>query len=117
MDKGRTGHKYIFSTAYKTVDELMEIFARVTGRPRPRLRLSPTVMAAVARVVDAAARRVAPHAEPRFTPGAVRLLRMQRHADLTKARTALGYEPTSVEGAIEDAYTDFVRRGLIRRPG
>ncbi len=117
MDKGRTGHKYIFSTAYRTVDDLMAIFERVTGRPRPRLRLSPPVMAAVARVVDAVGRRVAPHAEPRFTPGAVRLLRMERRADLTKARTMLGYEPTSVEGAIEDAYADFVRRGLVRRHG
>ncbi|MGH7391657.1 MAG: NAD-dependent epimerase/dehydratase family protein [Candidatus Rokuibacteriota bacterium] len=113
MDKGRTGHKYIFSTAYTTVDELMEIFERVTGRPRPRLRLPPPVMAGLARVVDAVVRRVAPHAEPRFTPGAVRLLRLQRRADLTKARSELGYEPTSVEAAIEEAHADFVRRGLI----
>ncbi len=113
MDKGRAGQKYIFSTEFKTVDQLMEIFERVTGRPRPRLRLPSALMLAAAHVVDAVARRVAPRAEPRFTPGAVRLLRSARRADITKARTELGYQPTSVEAAIREACADFVRRGLL----
>jgi nucleoside-diphosphate-sugar epimerase len=71
-------------------------------------------MAGLARIVDTARRRVAPGAEPRFTPGAVHLLRMQRRADITKARTELGYEPTSIEAAIREAYDDFVRRGVLR---
>jgi len=111
MDKGRAGQKYIFSTAFQTVDGLMEIFERVTGRPRPRLRLPSGLMLGLAEIVDAVARRVAPHAEPRFTPGAVRLLRSERRVDVTKARTELGYRPTSVEAAIRQAYEDFVRRG------
>ena len=111
MDKGRAGQKYIFSTAFQTVDGLMEIFERVTGRSRPRLRLPSGLMLGVAEIVDAVARRVAPHAEPRFTPGAVRLLRSERRVDITKARTELGYRPTSVEAAIRQAYDDFVRRG------
>ncbi len=115
MDKGRTGHKYIFSTAFHTVDDLMQMYERVTGRPRPRLRLPPAVMAAVASVVNIVALLVAPDAEPRFTPGAVRLLRMQRRADITKARTELGYQPTSVETAIGEAHADFVRRGVLAR--
>src|SRR5438094_125996 len=111
MDKGRAGQKYIFSTAFHTVDELMAIFERVTGRPRPRLRLPSGLMLALTEVVDAVARRVAPRAEPRFTPGAVRLLRSERRADVTKARSELGYRPTSVEDAVREAYEDFVRRG------
>jgi len=111
MDKGRAGQKYIFSTAFQTVDGLMEIFERVTGRPRPRLRLPSGLMLGLAEIVDAVARRVAPHAEPRFTPGAVRLLRSERRVDVTKARTELGYRPTSVEAAIRQAHEDFVRRG------
>jgi len=113
MDKGRAGQKYIFSTAFHTVDELMAIFERVTGRPRPRLRLPSGLMLALTEVVDAVARRVAPRAEPRFTPGAVRLLRSERRADVTKARSELGYRPTSVEDAVREAYEDFVRRGQV----
>jgi len=113
MEKGRTGQKYIFSTAYKSVDDLMVIFEAVTGRRRPRLRLPPPVMARLADVVNFVVMRVAPDTEPRFTPGAVRILRMHRRADLTKARTELGYQPTSVEDAVREAYEDFVRRGVL----
>lgn len=111
MDKGRAGQKYIFSTAFHTVDELMTIFERVTGRPRPRLRLPSPLMLGLAEIVNAVALRVAPHAEPRFTPGAVRLLRSARRADITRARSELSYQPTSIEDAIREAYDEFVRRG------
>ena len=38
---------------------------------------------------------------------------MQRRADITKAKTELGYAPTSIRAAIHDAYADFARRGLV----
>ena len=113
MDKGRPGQKYIFSTAFKTVDELMALYDRLTGRPRPRWRLPGAVMAGLAGATSFLTTRLAPDMPQRFTPGAVRLLRMGRRADITKARTELGYAPTSVEDAIREAYEDFVRRSVI----
>jgi 3beta-hydroxysteroid-4beta-carboxylate 3-dehydrogenase (decarboxylating) len=113
MSKGRPGHKYIFSTEFKAVDELMAIYETITGRPRPRLRVSPRLMLAVARVVSPLMARLAPDAPQRFTPGAVRVLRAGRRADITKARTELGYRPTSVEGAIREQYAFFVQQGWI----
>jgi nucleoside-diphosphate-sugar epimerase len=113
MDKGATGQKYIFSSAFLTVDDLLGLCAQLTGRPRPRLRLPPPLMAGIARIVSAVTTRVAPDIEPRFTPGAVRLLRMQRRADIAKARTQLGYRPSPIADAVRDAYEDFVRRGLL----
>ena len=41
MEKGRTGHKYIFSTEFKTVDELMDIYEAVTGRRAPAAAPAP----------------------------------------------------------------------------
>jgi 3beta-hydroxysteroid-4beta-carboxylate 3-dehydrogenase (decarboxylating) len=116
MDKGRTGHKYIFSTEFKTVDELMTIFEQVTGRRRPRLRLPGPGMSALAETVNFFVMRLAPDVEPRFTPGAVHILRMHRRADITKARTELGYQPSSIAEAVRGAYEDFVRRGALVRP-
>ncbi|HUF92761.1 MAG TPA: NAD-dependent epimerase/dehydratase family protein [Candidatus Limnocylindria bacterium] len=113
MEKGRTGQKYIFSTAFTTVDELMMLFEKVTGRSRPRLRLPPPLMAGLAEVASFVTTRMRPHAPQRFTPGAVRLLRMDRRADTTKARRELGFTPTSVRDAIAEAYADFARRGLV----
>ena len=116
MDKGRPGQKYIFSTAFKTVDELMTIYEGVTGRRRPRLRLPGPVMSGLAEAVNFLVMRLAPDVEPRFTPGAVRILRMHRRADIAKARTELGYQPGSIEDAVREAYEDFVRRGKLARP-
>jgi len=113
MDKGRSGQKYIFSTAYASVDELMALYQEVTGRPLPRLRLPPALMAALAEVADKTWYRAFPNLPRRFTPAAVRLLSMRRRADHGKAKRELGYEPTSLAQAVKDAYEDFVRRGAI----
>jgi len=43
----------------------------------------------------------------------VRLLRLGRRADTTKARTELGFTPTKLREAIREAYADFARRGLV----
>jgi nucleoside-diphosphate-sugar epimerase len=113
MRKGRSGQRYIFSTAYASVDELMGLYQEVTGRPPPRLRLPPAVMAALAEVADKTWYRAFPHLPRRFTPAAVRLLTMKRRADHGKAQRELGYAPTSLRQAVQDAYEDFRRRGKI----
>jgi nucleoside-diphosphate-sugar epimerase len=116
MEKGRSGQKYIFSTQFLTVDELMEIFEEVTDQPRPKLRLPSAVMASLAQVADYLYPRFFPNVPRRFTSGAVRILRMHRRADISKAKNELEYHPTSIKEAIYEAYEDFVRRGLIARP-
>ena len=113
MRHGRSGQKYIFSTAYASVDDLMALFREVTGRPLPRLRLSPLLMSALAEVADKTWYRAFPNLPRRFTPGAVRLLQMRRRADHDKAKQELGYQPTQLSLAVREAYEDFVRRGLI----
>lgn len=106
MEKGRSGQKYIFSSGFHSVDDLMDIYESVTGRRRPRWRLPAPAMAALARVL-AVAGRPFPDREPRFTPAAVRLLRLSRRADCSKAKTELGFAPTSVAEAIREAYAWF----------
>ena len=113
MSKGRPGQKYIFSSKFLTVDELMGIFEEVTGSPRPRLRLPGVMMAGIAEVADFVLPRFFPQVPRRFTSGAVRILRMHRYADITKAKNELGYQPTSIHASIQQAYDCFAARGLI----
>jgi len=116
MEKGRQGQKYVFSTEFLSIDRLMGLLEEVTGQPRPRLRLPPPLMAGLATVSNFFLTRLAPERPQRFTPGAVRLLRMQRRADITKAKTELGYQPSSIAGAVREAYAWFADRGAIARP-
>ena len=114
MERGRPGQRYNFSSQFLTVDDLLGIFEQVTGQPRPRLRLPGALMQGVAALSDLVLRWF-PRVPRRFTPGAVRLLRMQRRANCQKARDELGYQPTLIADAVREAYECFVRRGLIHR--
>ena len=77
--------------------------------------MSSPWMAGIAEVKTWVMDRVRSTAEPRFTPGAVRFLRMRRRADCGKAKAELGYRPTTIAQAVRDAYDCFVRRGVITR--
>ncbi len=113
MERGRSGQRYILSTEFCTVDGLMDIFEEAAGRPRPKLRLPPGVMAGVAHVSSFVMSSLFPNKPQRFTPAAVRLLRMERKADTSKAQAELGYQPTDVRSAIHEAYAHFAERGLV----
>lgn len=116
MERGQPAEKYVFATQFVTLPELMVQWAEITGQPRPRLKLPAPLMGAVASVLSPLLTRFAPSFPQRLTPGAVRILQLRRHADLTKAKTQLGYTPTSVRRACEEAYEFFARRGAIKSP-
>jgi len=107
MERGRSGQKYVFSSRFVSIDEMMSLWEKVTGHAKPRLRLPPPIMAGVAEVTSFVLDRVAPNVPQRLTPAAVRILRSQRRE--------LGFKPTAIEDAIQAAYDDFVRRGLAPR--
>jgi 3beta-hydroxysteroid-4beta-carboxylate 3-dehydrogenase (decarboxylating) len=113
MDKGRSGQKYIISSGYHSMDTMMEIYERVTGKSRPR-RLNPRVMAVISEVTQFVGSTFFPSRPQRLTPGAVRILRMERHADTSKAKRELGFVPTSIEDAAREAYEFFAARGDIK---
>lgn len=116
MEKGRAGQKYIFSSEFVEVDDMMGMLERITGRPRPALRLSPAVMNAIAHVSSFVLTNFFPKVPQRFTPFAVRFLQLRRRADTSKAQRELGYQPTRVEDALREAYEHFVERGLVPSP-
>jgi nucleoside-diphosphate-sugar epimerase len=116
MQKGRAGQKYIISSEFVEVDDMMGMLERITGRPRPALRLSPAVMNAVAHVSSFVLTNFFPKVPQRFTPFAVHVLQLRRRADTGKAQRELGYQPTSVEDALREAYEWFVEAGEIPSP-
>jgi len=113
MERGKTGQRYTISTRYVTMDEMLDLFAEVTGKPRKARALPPRLMSGVAKALSSAMTTFFPDAPQQLTPGAVLVLSMQRRADISKARRELGYEPGAIEPVVRDWYEFFVREQMI----
>ena len=116
MERGRSGEKYIFSSEYKTISDILDLYESVSGLPRPGRRIPARFMFGFTELSSYYLSRFHPNVNQRFTPGAIRLLQLRRHADTTKARTELGFEPTTIADAVAGAYAFHHRRGDITNP-
>ncbi len=113
MDKGRPGQKYIVSTHYQTLEDLVGMFSEITGLPPVRLKIPAGVMASITGIYAGSLAKMFPKVPQRLTPGAIGVLRMHRHADTTKAQEELGYRPSSIRDAVRDAFVFFARQGKL----
>ena len=116
MSKGRTGEKYIFSTEYKTISDIIDLYEEVSGIPRPHRRIPTPLMYVFSEVASFYLSRYHPNFPQRFTPGAIRLLKQRRHANNEKAKRELGYQPTSIRAAVQEAYAFHYQRNAIKNP-
>lgn len=114
MAKGKTGRRYLLSTEFLTLDDLLDLFVELVGRKKPALRMPVPVMKVLSRAYASTVRRVVPDAPQHLTPGAIEILAMNRHADITLAREELGYRPTTIREAVREAYEFFCETGMIR---
>lgn len=114
MEKGRSGQRYIFDSGYLSFDDLMHIFSYVTGQPKPRFRIPPAILSSAAGFNDVVMRSLRPHAERVFTSAAVRFMQREQRADTSKAQRELGFKPTCLVAAVQEAYDWFVSRGMIK---
>ena len=116
MEKGRTGQKYIFASEYKTISDILDLYEEVTGVPRPNRRMPTPLMYVFSEIASFYLSRFHPNFPQRFTPGAIRLLKQCRHANINKAKEELGYEPTSIRAAVHEAYAFHHGRNKILNP-
>ena len=116
MEKGRSGQRYIISTEFITLDDMLAFLEEVTGRSRPRLRVSSSAMSVVMPLAEVASwylSRFHPNVDQRFSPYAIRRLVAMVRADISKAKEQLGYRPTSLRDAVREAYDFHSARGTI----
>jgi nucleoside-diphosphate-sugar epimerase len=101
MEKGKPGETYIIAGPRHTIIEAMEIIARLSGKPAPRIHVSPRVMRAFAGTMGIVERVIPVPGEYsgeylRINAGVTYL------GDNAKARRELGYNPRSLaEGMAE----------------
>ncbi len=113
MERGRSGEKYIFSTEFQTISDLLDLFQEVSGVRRPRRQVPLGIMLVTAEISSYLLSRFWPSYPQRFTPGAIRLLQQRRHADTSKAKEELGFQPTTIRAAVREAYAFHYHRNAI----
>ncbi len=111
-ENGRPGEKYILGNENLTLKEILEMLARVTGLPAPRLRLPHAIPLAVA-AVDTLVASLTGKA-PRVSLESVRMSRHRMFFDSSKAVRELGLPQSPVEEALVRAVAWFRENGYVR---
>jgi len=111
-ERGRLGERYILGGENLTLKQALEILARVSGRPAPRVRV-PHVLAMAAGYGDAAL-SILLGREPRIPLEGVRMARHSMFVNSEKARVELRFSPGPVAAALERAVRWYESNGYVR---
>ena len=107
-ERGRPGERYLLGARNMRLKEILEILARFSGRPAPRVRL-PHAVALAAGYADNAFCRLLGR-EPHIPLEGVRMARHSMFVDCSKAGRELGFRPGPVENALERAVRWYIEQ-------
>ena len=110
-EKGRIGERYILGARNMTLKQILDALSGITGRPAPRVRL-PHAVALAAGYADQLFSRLAGR-EPQIPVEGVKMSRHRMFVESDKAARELGYQPTSVEAALERAVRWYELHGYL----
>lgn len=112
MEKGQVGQRYILGHRNLSLKQILEILAKVSGRPAPKVRLPHAValgVAAVSTLGSLVTRR-----PPLVSWESVRMSKRKMFFDSSKAVRELGLPQGSVEEALSKAAHWFRKNGYVR---
>ena len=105
-DRGRPGESYILGGVNLTLQQVLELLGRLTGRRPPRLKLPHWVPLAIAHLEAPFARWLG--RDPRVPLDGVRMSKSMMFFDASKAVRELGFPQSPIEPAIERAVSWFI---------
>ncbi len=114
-DSGRVGQRYILGGRNMTLKEILDALAVITGRPAPRVKL-PHAVALAAGYADEWFSRWTGR-EPRIPVEGVKMSRHRMFVASDKAERELGYQPGSIEAALERAVRWYEGSGSLKARG
>jgi dihydroflavonol-4-reductase len=114
-ERGRVGERYILGGRNMLLKEVLDILAKISGRPSPRVRL-PHAFAMAAGYADHVFSRML-NRQPRIPLEGVRMARHKMFVDCSKAADELGFKASPVEAALERAVTWYEQNGYARSNG
>jgi dihydroflavonol-4-reductase len=111
-EKGRPGEKYILGNRNMALKEILDLLARLTGLPAPKVRLPHVLPLAVAAVDTFLSRALGK--TPRVSVESVRMSMHRMFFDASKAVRELGLPQSPVEDALGRAVAWFRGHGYVR---
>jgi len=114
-EKGRVGERYILGGRNMLLKEILDLLAKLSGRPSPRVRL-PHSVAMAAGYADQLFSRVL-NRPPRIPLEGVRMARHKMFVDCSKASDELGFKAGPIESALERAVAWYEQHGYARLNG
>jgi dihydroflavonol-4-reductase len=111
--RGQVGARYILGDRNLTLKDMLQLLSDLSGRPMPRVRL-PHAVPYLASLADLLASRLF-RRSPRIPMEGVRLARHKMFVDASKATRVLGFQPTSVEAALERAIRWYSDNGYVKQ--
>jgi len=110
-ERGKIGERYLLGGRNMTLKELLDALAGITGLAAPTKQI-PHSVALIAAYGDALFSRVTGR-EPRIPVEGVRIARHKMFVNDAKARKELGYQPGTVEAALERAVRWYVENNYV----
>lgn len=110
--KGRRGERYILGNRNLTLKEMLQLLARITGKPAPKFAVPHLLPLAVAFVDEKVLARYFGKT-PQVSYYAVKMSQYAMYYDSSKAVRKLGLPQSPVEGAIENAVRWFEANGYV----
>ena len=105
-EKGRLGERYILGGENLSLEQMLEILARLCGRRIPRVRI-PWLAALLVASLDNFAMGTVLRREPFIPLEGVKMARHKMYVSSEKARNELDYNPRPAEQALRDAVDYF----------
>ncbi len=112
FEKGKIGERYILGGENLSLRQLLEKIAHLTGRPAPKIKISPNIVLPIAYVAELIAKIT--KKEPFITVDGVLMSKKKMFFSIRKAKKELGYNPRPVDEAIKDSIDWFKQKGYIR---
>ena len=107
--RGRIGERYVLGGENMTLQQILAVIARLSGRRPPRFRLPHGVVLPIAHIAEAVARLTRVD-DLQLTVDGVRMARKHMFFSSAKAEAELGYRARPAEEGLADAVAWFGRQ-------
>jgi dihydroflavonol-4-reductase len=111
-ESGKVGERYLLGGENLTLKAMLDVLAKITGLPAPKLKIPHGLALGVAYMNTAFSRLIG--REPQIPVEGVKIAQHMMFVDCTRAQRELGFKPGSVEVALERAVRWYEANGYVK---